>query len=125
MSEPLWTPSDARVRDANITRFLEHVRQECAPELRTQQALYQWSVDHPDKFWSQVWAFCGIKASRTWDQALLHGDKMPGAQWFTGSRLNFAENLLRYRDERTALVFRGENGERAALSYQDLYRQVA
>jgi acetoacetyl-CoA synthetase len=125
MSEPLWTPSDARVRDANITRFLAHVRQECEPDLHGQKALYQWSVDHPEKFWPQVWAFCGIKASKTWDKVLVHGDKMPGAQWFTGSRLNFAENLLRYRDDRPALVFRGENGERVALTYKELYRQVA
>jgi acetoacetyl-CoA synthetase len=125
MSEPLWTPSPERIRVANITRFLEHVRQECAPEVASQKALYQWSVDHPEKFWPQVWAFCGIKASKHWDKVLVDGNKMPGAQWFSGSRLNFAENLLRYRDERPALVFRGENGERAALTYKELYRQVA
>jgi acetoacetyl-CoA synthetase len=125
MSDPLWIPSADRIRDANITRFLAHVRQECEPDLVSQKALYQWSVDHPEKFWPQVWAFCGIKAGKTWDKVLVHGDKMPGAQWFTGSRLNFAENLLRYRDDRPALVFRGENGERVALTYKELYRQVA
>ncbi|HEY3646207.1 MAG TPA: acetoacetate--CoA ligase [Gammaproteobacteria bacterium] len=125
MSQPLWTPSDARVRDANITRFLEHVRHECAPAVTGQKALYQWSVDYPDKFWPQVWAFCGIKASKTWDKVLADGDRMPGAQWFTGSRLNFAENLLRYRDDRVALVFRGEDGSRLSFTYQELYRQVA
>ena len=125
MTQPLWTPSPERIRQANITRFLDHVRRECDPHLASQQALYQWSVDHPEKFWPQVWAFCGVKASRTWDHVLTHGDKMPGATWFDGSRLNFAENLLRYGDDRTALVFRSEHGERIALSYRELRAQVA
>ncbi len=125
MSSPLWTPSPARVRDANITRFLDYVRREYDPHVTSQAALYRWSVEHPEKFWPQVWAFCGVKASVSWDQVLAHGDRMPGAQWFTGSRLNFAENLLRYRDERTAIVFRSENGTRVALTYKQLYRQVA
>ncbi|HSN17770.1 MAG TPA: acetoacetate--CoA ligase [Gammaproteobacteria bacterium] len=125
MSEPLWSPSPDRIRDANITRFLDHIRQDCAPSVTTQQALYQWSVDHPEKFWPQVWGFCGIKASKTWDKALEHGDRMPGAQWFTGSRLNFAENLLRFRDDRPALVFRGEDGSRVSITYKELYKQVA
>ncbi|HEX2668626.1 MAG TPA: acetoacetate--CoA ligase [Gammaproteobacteria bacterium] len=125
MSEPLWTPSPDRIRDANITRFLDYVRRECDPHVTSQAGLYRWSVEQPEKFWPQVWAFCGIKASKTWDRVLEHGDRMPGAKWFTGSRLNFAENLLRYRDDRTALVFRGEDGSRVALSYAELYRQVA
>jgi len=125
MTAPLWTPSPDRIRDANITRFLEHVRRDCAPDVASQAGLYRWSVEQPEKFWPQVWAFCGIKASKSWDKVLVDGDKMPGAQWFTGSRLNFAENLLRYRDDRTALVFRGEDGSRISLTYKELYKQVA
>src|SRR5690606_12620317 len=59
-----------------------------------------------------------------WDKVLVNGDKMPGAQWFTGARLNFAENLLRYRDDRAALIFRGENGSREQYTYAELYRAV-
>ncbi|MFI4968407.1 MAG: acetoacetate--CoA ligase [Gammaproteobacteria bacterium] len=125
MTQPLWTPGPARIQQANISRFLDYVRRECDPHVMDQRTLYQWSVEYPDKFWPQVWAFCGIKASVSWDEALKDGGKMPGAQWFTGSRLNFAENLLRYRDERPALVFRSEHGERMSLSYRELYRQVA
>jgi acetoacetyl-CoA synthetase len=125
MSEPLWTPSPERIRQANISHFLDHVRAEIAPDVSTQQGLYRWSIEHPEKFWPQVWAFCGIKASKHWDKVLEHGGRMPGAKWFTGSRLNFAENLLRYRDDRIALVFRGEKGQRVALSYKELYKQVA
>ena len=125
MTQPLWTPTAERIQQANITRFLDYVRRECDPHVASQQALYRWSVEHPEKFWPQVWAFCGVKASKTWDTVLEHGDRMPGAVWFGGSRLNFAENLLRYGDDRTALVFRSEHGERIALSYRELRAQVA
>ena len=100
MTEPLWKPSQEVIKRANMTCFLEQVRRRCAPEVKTYPELYRWSVEHPEKFWPQVWAFCGIKATQTGTRCCTDGDKMPGAKWFTGSRLNFAENLLRYRDER-------------------------
>src|SRR5690606_21360994 len=61
----------------------------------------------------------------TWTQVLDKPDTMPGARWFAGAKLNFAENLLRYRDDRQALVFVGENGERRELTYAQLYHEVA
>ncbi|HET7175710.1 MAG TPA: acetoacetate--CoA ligase [Gammaproteobacteria bacterium] len=125
MSQPLWVPDPNRIQQANISRFLDYVRRECDPHVASQAALYQWSVEYPEKFWPQVWAFCGINASQHWDEVLVDGDRMPGARWFLGSRLNFAENLLRYRDDRPALVFRSERDERVALTYRELYRQVA
>lgn len=126
MTKPLWTPGPQVIERANMRRFLEHVQHQCAPDIQSYSALYRWSVEHPERFWPQVWAFCGIKSSKTWDQVLTGGDKMPGAKWFEGARLNFAENLLRYRDEHPALVFRSEHDQhRTALSYRELYQQVA
>ena len=95
MPRPLWTPSPQIVEHANMTRFLEHVRQRGEPQVKDYPQLYRWSIAHPKRFWPQVWTFCGIKASKTWDQVLVNDDKMPSANWFTGARLNFAENLLR------------------------------
>ncbi|MGD8378837.1 MAG: acetoacetate--CoA ligase [Gammaproteobacteria bacterium] len=123
--KPLWKPSSERVKRANMTRFMEHAREEYDAGIDSYAALHRWSIERPEVFWPAVWAFCGIRASRTWDTVLTHGDQMPGARWFEGSRLNFAENLLRYRDERTALVFRGEQGHRESLSYAELYNRVA
>ncbi|HXI19559.1 MAG TPA: hypothetical protein VNH46_00655, partial [Gemmatimonadales bacterium] len=60
MTQPLWTPSAERIQQANITRFLDYVRRECDPHVLSQAALYRWSVEQPEKFWPQVWAFCGI-----------------------------------------------------------------
>ena len=126
MTTPLWTPSPEVVAHANMRRFLEHVQRECDPDIQSYSALYRWSIEHPERFWPQAWAFCGIQSSKTWDQVLTHGERMPGAKWFEGARLNFAENLLRYRDERPALVFRSEDQQlRVTCSYKQLYLQVA
>ncbi len=126
MTQPLWTPNKDLIERANLTRFLEHVRRECDPDIHSYAALYRWSIEHPERFWPQVWAFCGIKAGKTWDTVLEDDHTMPGTRWFTGARLNFAENLLRYRDDRTALVFRCEHdGKRITLTYQELFRQTA
>ena len=126
MTQPLWTPPESVIRQANMRRFLEHVRVQCDADVQSYAALYGWSIAHPERFWPQVWAFCGIKASRTWDKVLVNAEQMPGAKWFEGARLNFAENLLRYRDPRPALVFRSEHDQhRSALSYRELYQQVA
>jgi acetoacetyl-CoA synthetase len=120
MDTPIWTPSPERIRAANLTRFIEWVRVEYAPEFRDWPSLYDWSIRRPDQFWPVVWRFCGVKSSRGWDTVLEDGHKMPGARWFRGARLNFAENLLRRSDDHPALVFRGETGKRSALSYREI-----
>ena len=125
MEAPLWTPSPERVARANLTAFRRQVADEWGVGLPDHEALYRWSVDNIDRFWVSVWRFAGVVASRQWDAALIDGDKMPGARWFTGARLNFAENLLRRRDDGVAMVFRSETGLRREISFAGLYDQVA
>ena len=122
---PLWQPSPDRIADSNLTRFIALVNEQCGTTIDDYAALYKWSVKDPVAFWPLLWRFCGVKANREWDSVLIDGDKMPGARWFEGSRLNFAENLLSRRDEETAIIFYGENGDRRALTYAELYRAVA
>ncbi|HAK52859.1 MAG TPA: acetoacetate--CoA ligase, partial [Gammaproteobacteria bacterium] len=86
--------------------------------------LYQWSIEKPDQFWSAIWSFCDIQASQPFEEVLEDGDKFPGARWFTGSQLNFAENLLRSRDDKTALVGILENGERRSVTFNELFTEV-
>ncbi len=122
---PLWSPKAAQIKSANVTRFTAFVNDGYGQKLANYPALYDWSVANPADFWSALWRFCEVQASQEWDQALVDGHKMPGAKWFVGSRLNFAENLLRYRDSRTALVFRAEDQAEAEYSYAELYEEVA
>ncbi|MCZ6907919.1 MAG: acetoacetate--CoA ligase [Deltaproteobacteria bacterium] len=125
MSTPIWTPSPSRIGQTNMTRFLDYVKKNYEPGAIDYPSLYGWSIRHPESFWPAVWEFCGIRASRLWDSVLEDGDKMPGTRWFTGSMLNFAENLLRRRDDKQALVFWGEDKKKTTLSYAELWDRVA
>ncbi len=108
-----------------MTRFLNYVKENYEPGAIDYPSLYGWSIKYPESFWPAVWEFCGIRASRLWDSVLEDGDKMPGTRWFTGSMLNFAENLLRRRDDKQALVFWGEDKKKTTLSYAELWDRVA
>ena len=88
-------------------------------------SLYQWSLENIPEFWSMMWEFADIIASKPYDQVVDDLGKMPGAKWFSGARLNFAENLLRYRDDQTALVFKGEDQDVSRITYAELYNEVA
>jgi acetoacetyl-CoA synthetase len=125
MSEPLWTPSPEKVKQANMTRFIGFVNDRHRVNLADYGALWQWSVENAADFWADLWDFIDVKASRTCDQVLVDGDRMPGAKWFVGAELNFAENLLRYRDDHPALIFKGEGLEPIRITYADLYDRVA
>ena len=129
MKAPLWTPRPEQVRDANLTRFMSHT------PARDYASLYQWSIDKPEEFWTSVWRFCGIVASERprgdpWDDVLVGRERMAppdaklGPRWFVGARLNFAENLLRFRDEWPALVFWNELGRQSSISYAELGTRV-
>ena len=125
MKTPLWKPSENQVGNANITRFIEYVNGKQGTKLKTYQDLYAWSVESIPEFWARMWEFADIKASRGYDQVVDDLKKMPGARWFTGARLNFAENLLRYRDDRLAFVFKGETQKYSRMTYRELYTTVA
>src|SRR6266545_863605 len=125
MRTPLWMPSDERRREANITRFIDKVNMQHELNLKSYAELYQWSVENIPDFWAAVWNFADIKASRHYDQVIEDITKFPGAKWFPGARLNFAENLLRYRDDQLALIFRGETQSSKHMTYAELYDSVA
>jgi acetoacetyl-CoA synthetase len=122
---PLWEPSEERIKNANITRFIEFVNEKHSLHVQGFSDLYQWSVDKREDFWASIWEFCGVIASKPYEKVLEDSPTMIGAKWFIGSRLNFAENLLRYRDDQTALVFKGEGQQTVRMSYAQLYDQVA
>ncbi len=126
MTVPLWTPGAQRIADARITRFMVYVNERFGVRVGPRYfSLHEWAVANPEAFWSAVWDFCSVVASEKGEEVLADGDKFPGARWFPQARLNFAENLLRCREERPALVSLLENGERRVLSYAGLYRRVA
>ncbi len=125
MDKPLWTPSPDRVAATRLWDFMATLNRDEDQHFETYHVLWQWSVDHPETFWSRFWDYAGIVAEHKGERVLEHGDRMPGARWFPDARLNFAENLLRWRDDRAAIVFCGEDGRRTELSHAQLYARVA
>jgi len=125
MSKLLWKPSVERVEETNVYSFIAAVNKNFDMNIQDYSSLYQWSIDNIENFWAMIWEFTEVIASSTYDKVIDDLSKMPGAQWFPGAKLNFAENLLRYRDERTALIFKGENRVHRKITYQELYDEVA
>ena len=87
--------------------------------------LYEWSIEAIVDFWAAAWDFFDIIHSKGYQQVVDDPTLMPGAKWFTGAELNFAENLLRFRDDRTALIFNGEGQVFDRITYAELYDRVA
>jgi len=121
----LWRPSPKRVADANLTRFIRCVNARRDLKLRGYDELYAWSLASPEAFWTELARFADVRAEWASSAVLVGPQRMPGARFFPDARLNFAANLLRFDDERPALVFRNERGARRALSYGELRREVA
>jgi acetoacetyl-CoA synthetase len=121
----LWSPTEEDVESANVTRFIEFVSEKRGIELAGYFDLYDWSISNIPAFWSDVWEFTKVIASTGFEQVVDDLGRFPGARWFVGARLNFAENLMRYSDERTAIVFRDELGERREYTYRDVNLEVA
>ncbi|TAK36505.1 MAG: acetoacetate--CoA ligase [Chloroflexota bacterium] len=125
MGIPLWRPSEECIRQANMTRFMSLVNDKYDLHIGSYAELYDWSVQYIPDFWATMWDYADITASRPYDAVVDDLTRFPGAHWFPGARLNFAENLLRYQDDHTAFIFRGETQRSATMSYRELYNTVA
>jgi acetoacetyl-CoA synthetase len=125
MAKCLWEPSIERINKSNMHRFKGFVNRRHNKNLNEYSDLYKWSIDNISAFWAAFWEFVGIKASKPYTQVVDDLTKMPGADWFKGAYLNFAENLLRFRDDQTAIIFQAENKVNRCLTYSQLYDQVA
>ncbi|MBI1206256.1 MAG: acetoacetate--CoA ligase [Azospirillum sp.] len=125
IEEPLWMPSAERVAAADVTAFRVEAARRWRIALDDYDALYAWSVSAPEQFWISVWEFCGVIAETRGDRVLVDGDRMPGACFFPDARLNYAENLLRRRDDGPAMVFRAEDKASRRVSWRELHDLVS
>jgi len=125
MKKPLWQPSEKQIKNSNMYEFMQFINKKFTMNFSEYSELYQWSIDNISNFWAAMWDYADIQASRSFKNVVDDITKMPGAKWFGGARLNFAENLLRYRDDRTAIIFKGEDRPATEITYADLYTEVA
>ncbi len=127
MTDPnrIWRPSPERVAGANLTRFMDDLASRGHVGNVDYPALHAWSIAAPEAFWTEVARFAEVRADWGTGPVLTDPNRMPGAKFFPGARLNFAENLLRERSDRPALIFRNERGQRLQLSFRELGQEVA
>jgi len=125
MNTPLWKPSETRVRDTLLSRFMHCAEGRYGVALPSYDAAWDWSVKQPEAFWAMVWDFCGVLSEGEAGPALTYDGDLIDAAFFPEAKLNFARNLLRRRGSGAAVVFHAENGERRELSWDALHDQVS
>ncbi|MFQ6677156.1 MAG: acetoacetate--CoA ligase [Fidelibacterota bacterium] len=121
----MWKPSATQIQHSQMNEFKKTINTNHGLNLQNYSDLHDWSVENIPAFWEELWTYLNISHSIPFSQVVDDESKMPGAKWFMGARLNFAENLLRRRDSKIAIIFKGEGQPARKLSYSDLYRSVA
>jgi acetoacetyl-CoA synthetase len=124
---PLWAPSDAERERAGMTAFMRWAGEREGRTFESYEQLWEWSVRELERFWAAVWEYFEVRCSRPYEQ-VLSTHRMPGARWFTGAELNYAENMLVRHAERsreTAIVYASELRPLGELTWGELSAQVA
>ncbi|MFZ1983207.1 MAG: acetoacetate--CoA ligase [Desulfatitalea sp.] len=124
MGQRLWAPSAQRASASNMAAFIQAVNKSFDLNLGSYSELYQWSVNRIPEFWEMFLDFSKVRLHRPYSAVIDDIGKMPGARWFEGATLNFAENLLTYRDDRIALISRCESRTPVRITYGQLYAKV-
>ena len=124
MKKPIWIPQKDNTSVSNMTAFMRYVEKLLNRKISSYDKLYQWSVSDPEEFWKSIWIIAGIIHSSEY-KAMLSGSSMIDAKWFEGARLNFAENLLKYRNNHTAIISTGEDSTDLRITYKQLYELTA
>lgn len=122
---PLWKPTKERIRSTEIKSFMAHLAATRKLKFKDYDDLHAYSVEHLADFWSAVWDFSGVKASVPAETILDDPKKIPGAKWFEGARLNFAENLLRRNDKSPAIIAWNEAREKRTITWAELEEDVS
>jgi acetoacetyl-CoA synthetase len=120
----LWTPSEEWLRRSNISAFTDWLERTRGLQFADYPALHRWSVEHLEEFWAAIWEYFDVQSSSQYD-CVLASRNMPGADWFPGASLNYAEHIFRrFSDSEAALVFVSEDRELSELSWQELQARV-
>lgn len=121
----LWEPSESVRQASPMTRYMRWLEEHNGTHFDSYDALWEWSVAHLEDFWESIWQFFGLASTSPYT-AVLESHQMPGARWFPGTRLNYAEQVFRHASsERPALIFRSERQPLTEVSWEELRRSVA
>ena len=121
----LWKPTKNQIQDSQMTSFTEFVNYNYQLSLQNYNELHNWSVENIADFWQSFWNFSKIIYTGKIKSIVDDDSKMPGAKWFSGIKMNFAKNLLRHRDAKIAIIFKGEGRKPQYITYKQLYNRVS
>ena len=125
MQKVLWTPSDEVKYGCRMADFMKTVNRRYGKDFSEYAQLYRWSVENIPDFWAAAWDYFDIICSKPYDKVVDDLNKFPGAEWFVGAELNYAENILRYCDaDGDAVTFRGEDFVRRTMTRREFRKQA-
>ena len=124
MNTILWKPSKDQINSSQLEAFRLQVNSRFNLKIENYSELHSWSISNINDFWKAIWEFMAIKCSSNYNQVVDDENKMPGAKWFDGLLFNFAENLLRIKSDKAAIIFQSENADSKIISYNELYDEV-
>jgi len=122
MENILWKPSSPE--KTQMAHLINRINESYGLGMNSYDELHNWSINHIPEFWKEIWDYCEIKHSVSFSQVVDDVHQMPGAKWFSGAKLNFAENLLRFQDDHPAIHFKGEGQPVRTLTYKELFNDV-
>jgi len=121
----LWTPSEEAINTSNLEKFKKIININYHLTLNTYSDIYKWSIENIDNFWKELWSYSKIKYSKNYSKIRFDGNRMIDTKWFLGSKLNYAENLLKYKNDDIAIHFFGEDKVYCTLTFNELYMEVS
>ena len=120
MNSPIWIPSNEKIKNSLMYKFMK----ECSEDFKSYFDLHSWSINNLEDFWANFWRFSDIKYSKNYN-SVLENPVMPGAKWFSGSELNYAQNLLKGDPDQIAIISIGENIPPKTLTFKELNYKVS
>ncbi len=121
---PLWTPSKERIENSNISKFIDLINQKYNSQINDFDSLWAWSIENQEKFWNQIWDFCNVISSSKGERISNGSTNFKEHRYFPDAKINFAENILRNRGSKPAIIFQGEDQIKVVISYDELYEKV-
>ena len=124
MKNILWEPKDYHYQDSNIAKYISYINKNYNKDIIDYDTLYDWSISNIDSFWESILKFCDIDYSSDYDSILNNPSSMLDSSWFDGLNLNFAENLLKFRDNKIAIEYFYEDKIKGEITYSELFDKV-
>ena len=125
MKTAIWEPSDERKNNSQMMDYIHFINKKFSFSFTNYDELYNWSINKNQDFWLSFWEYSKVIDHKPCTSVVDDIKKMPGAKWFDGCTLNYAENLLRFRDNKIAIQFYREDGPQYTLTYNQLYLKVS